>query len=53
MCIRDRSADGEVQFKAPVEAGYYRLLATVLDGQGHAAHANFPFAVAAADANRP
>ena len=47
------SADGEVQFKAPVEAGYYRLLATVLDGQGHAAHANFPFAVAAADANRP
>jgi hypothetical protein len=41
------SIDGTLEFDAPAKAGNYRLLATVLDGHGHAAHANIPFAVAA------
>lgn len=35
----------EAQFKAPEEAGAYRLFIYVFDGKGHAAHANIPFFV--------
>jgi hypothetical protein len=42
--IEDPSSQ-EVTFQAPSEAGAYRLFAYVLDGNGNAAHANFPFFV--------
>lgn len=35
----------EAQFKAPEKTGAYRLFIYVLDGKGHAAHANIPFFV--------
>lgn len=38
-------ADGSIRFEAPTRAGAYRLLVSVHDGEGHAAHANIPFAV--------
>lgn len=38
-------ADGSIRFEAPTKAGAYRLLVSVHDGRGHAAYANFPFAV--------
>lgn len=38
-------ADGSIRFEAPTKAGAYRLLVSVHDGHGHAAYANFPFAV--------
>ena len=39
------SAGTSVTLKAPVQTGAYRLFAYVYDGQGNAAHANFPFYV--------
>jgi len=36
---------GKVSVTAPAEAGKYRLFVYVLDGQGHAGHANIPFLV--------
>jgi len=39
------SHDGESVLKAPSSPGSYRLFVYVLDGQGHAAHANIPFKV--------
>lgn len=39
-------ADGSIRFEAPTKSGAYRLLVSVHDGHGHAAYANFPFAVA-------
>jgi hypothetical protein len=38
----------EITLKAPKRAGAYRLFAYILDGHGHAAHANIPFYVDAA-----
>ena len=35
----------KIRFDAPEEAGPYRLYAFVYDGEGNAAHANFPFFV--------
>ena len=35
----------EISLHAPNKPGAYRLFAYVLDGQGHAAHANIPFLV--------
>lgn len=40
--------DGLMHFRAPPTPGAYRLFLTVRDGHGHAAHANFPFMVDAA-----
>ena len=40
------SGDGpRIKVSAPERAGAYRLFVYVYDGQGHAAHANFPFRV--------
>ena len=36
---------GEISLQAPRKPGAYRLFAYVLDGKGHAAHANIPFFV--------
>lgn len=36
---------GRIHFDAPSRAGAYRLLVSVRDGRGHAAHANIPFVV--------
>jgi hypothetical protein len=36
---------GEITLTAPEKPGAYRLYAYVLDGKGHAAHANIPFYV--------
>lgn len=43
-CFVD-SKKSEVQLKAPVKPGAYRLFVYVFDGRGHAAHANIPFYV--------
>lgn len=41
----ENAGDGEINVRAPVEAGAYRLFVYIYDGQGHAAHANVPFLV--------
>ncbi len=38
-------ARGEISLRAPSKPGAYRLFVYVLDGKGHAAHANIPFYV--------
>ena len=42
--IEDKG-NGEINVRAPGEAGAYRLFVYVYDGQGHAGHANIPFLV--------
>jgi len=41
----ENSDSDNVIFTAPAEPGAYRLFVYVLDGQGHAGHANIPFLV--------
>lgn len=44
---------GAIRLRAPPRHGAYRLFVEVRDGQGHAAYANVPFRVAAADSPPP
>jgi len=45
VAIQSTAGEGRIRFNAPARAGAYRLVVTVRDGQGHAAHANIPFLV--------
>lgn len=45
------TANGTMRFVAPTQSGAYRLFVEIHDGRGHAAYANVPFQVQAADAS--